>query len=69
MGKFGEFLGAIAVVGTLVYLAVQVRQSKESLDTNTKALDENGKLTRAEVVRQVTRHWEALRPERGVAPR
>ncbi len=25
LGNFGEFFGAIAVVGTLAYLAVQVR--------------------------------------------
>ena len=38
LGNYGEFVGAIAVVATLVYLAVQVRHSKESLDANTKAI-------------------------------
>ncbi len=30
LGNFGEFFGAIAVVGTLVFLAIQVRHSKEA---------------------------------------
>ena len=29
LGALGEFVGAIAVVGTLIYLAVQVRHSKD----------------------------------------
>jgi hypothetical protein len=36
LGNFGEFVGAIAVVITLAYLAVQVRHSKEALDANTR---------------------------------
>ena len=38
LGNFGEFLGAIAVVATLAYLAVQVRHGKDSLDANTRSL-------------------------------
>ncbi len=38
LGNYGEFVGAIAVVATLAYLAVQVRHGKESLDANTKAI-------------------------------
>jgi len=41
LGNFGEFISAIAVVATLFYLAVQVRHSKESVDANTRSLDEN----------------------------
>jgi hypothetical protein len=41
LGNIGEFVGAIAVVATLFYLAVQVRHSKESVDANTRSLDEN----------------------------
>ena len=36
LGALGEFLGAIAVVATLAYLAIQVRQSKELLERNQK---------------------------------
>jgi hypothetical protein len=35
LGNIGEFVGAIAVVATLIYLAIQVRQSKAALDANT----------------------------------
>ena len=38
LGNFGEFFGAIAVVITLVYLAVQVGQSKAATELNTTAL-------------------------------
>lgn len=34
----GEFVGAIAVVITLAYLAIQVRHSREATETNTKSL-------------------------------
>jgi len=36
LGNYGEFVGAIAVVVTLAYLAVQVRHSKEATEANTK---------------------------------
>ena len=36
LGNFGEFFGAIAVVVTLGYLAVQVRQNTQSMDRNTR---------------------------------
>ena len=34
LGNYGEFIGAIAVVITLVYLSMQVRHSKELLERN-----------------------------------
>ena len=36
LGNLGEFVGAIAVVATLLYLAIQVRHSKEAIDVNTR---------------------------------
>ena len=60
LGNFGEFVGAIAVVATLVYLAVQVGHSKEALNENTRALDETRKLTKADAIRQQTRIWDEL---------
>ncbi|MGD8416350.1 MAG: hypothetical protein PVH91_04780 [Pseudomonadales bacterium] len=39
LGNYGEFLGAIAVVVTLVYLAIQVRHSKVATEANTKSLN------------------------------
>ena len=47
LGNYGEFVGAIAVVATLFYLAMQVRHSKESVDANTQSLDESRKVQMA----------------------
>lgn len=41
LGALGEFLGAIGVIATLIYLAVQVKQ-------NTRAMNENRKLALAQ---------------------
>ena len=41
LGNVGEFVGAIAVVVTLAYLAVQVRHNKEATDTNTLTIRAN----------------------------
>jgi hypothetical protein len=38
LGNYGEFVGAVAVVGTLVYLAIQVRLSRQATLENTKAV-------------------------------
>lgn len=48
LGNLGEFVGAIGVVATLVYLAMQVRHSREALDANTRSLDESRKLALAQ---------------------
>ena len=40
LGNFGKFIGAIAVVATLVYLAIQVKHSEGALEANIRALDE-----------------------------
>ena len=50
LGNVGEFIGAIAVVVTLAYLAVQVRHSKEATDTNTRTI-------RANVAKEVYVGW------------
>ena len=41
LGNVGEFVGAIAVVVTLVYLAVQVRHSMEATEANTQTIRAN----------------------------
>ncbi len=38
LGNFGEFFGAIAVVATLGYLAVQVRYSRQATEANTRSM-------------------------------
>jgi hypothetical protein len=50
LGNYGEFIGAIAVVVTLFYLAVQVRQSKEATEANTRSIDANRKSAEAAVM-------------------
>ena len=47
LGNYGEFVGAIAVVATLFYLALQVRHSRESVEANTQSLDENRRVLMA----------------------
>jgi len=37
LGNYGEFVGAIAVVATLVYLAFQIRQNTKQLSLNEEA--------------------------------
>jgi len=39
IGAIAELVGAIAVVGTLFYLAVQVRHSKDATEANTRSLE------------------------------
>ena len=36
LGSLGEFISAVAVLATLVYLAVQVRQAKKMLVIETR---------------------------------
>ena len=38
LGNLGEFLGAIGVIVTLVYLAIQIRQGSEQTALNTTAI-------------------------------
>ena len=56
LGNFGEFVGAIAVVVTLGYLAVQVRHSRAATETNIKSLRSAARF-------EVGRYWseEAIR--------
>ena len=38
LGNIGEFIGALAVVISLVYLAIQVRRNTQQMESNEKAL-------------------------------
>ena len=38
LGAVAEFVGATAVVATLIYLTIQVKQNKESIDANTRTI-------------------------------
>ncbi len=53
LGNLGDFLGAIAVFGTIIYLAVQVKHSKEAVEANTRALDEQRRMVAAQSSREL----------------
>ncbi len=55
LGNVGEFVGAIAVVVTLFYLAVQVRHSREATDANTTALEESRRIALSGVYSERTK--------------
>ena len=55
----GDFIGGIAVVATLVYLAVQVRHGRSAMEANTAALEENRKLSLAQAYQQRVDHAAA----------
>ncbi len=38
IGAIGEFVGGLAVVLTLIYIAFQVRQSSRQIDQHSRAL-------------------------------
>ncbi len=62
LGNLGEFVGAIGVVATLIYLAIQVRHSAELLKINNAAIKENVRLARAAALE---RHSDAVSRWRG----
>ena len=47
LGNYGEFFGAIAVVVTLIYVGVQVRQNNKMISENSLALRAQAKQTTA----------------------
>ena len=47
LGNLGEFIGAIGIVVTLVYLSIQVRHSRILIEANSAATEENSRLVRA----------------------
>jgi hypothetical protein len=60
LGNLGEFVGAIGVVATLVYLSIQVRQSRTLIEANNSATEENTRLIKAETMdryNEVVSRW------------
>jgi hypothetical protein len=47
LGNLGEFVGAIAIVVTLIYLSIQVRHSRSLIEANNVAMEENTRLVKA----------------------
>ena len=38
LGNLGDFLGGLAVIATLIYLAVQVRQNSQQIAQNSECM-------------------------------
>ena len=53
LGNHGEFVGAIAV-GTLFYLALQVRHSKEATEASSRSIDAHRKVARAQIFHAIS---------------
>ncbi len=62
LGSLGEFVGAIAVVATLIYISIQVRHSSLLLEANKRATEESTRLARAAAL---DRHADVVSRWRG----
>ena len=62
LGNLGEFVGALAVVATLIYLAIQVRHSAKLLEINNETSKENARFARAAAI---DRHSDVVSRWRG----
>ena len=71
LGSLGEFIGAIAVVISLIYIALQVKQNSKQLEENTKALhikEEREAINSFSRARHLmTPHIETFAPNMGVS--
>ncbi len=65
LGNLGDFFGAIAVFGTIIYLAVQVRYSKHAVEANTRALENQHKLALAQAYQVRATALDEAHRERG----
>jgi hypothetical protein len=63
LGNVGEFVGAVAVVVTLVYLAIQVRHSRAATEANTRQLRANAFVDLSAALREYYR-WLRDNPEK-----
>jgi hypothetical protein len=50
LGNYGEFVGAIAVMATLFYLAIQVKHGKEATEANTQSIEESRKVAMVQTI-------------------
>ncbi len=60
LGDLGEFFGAIGILITLVYLAIQVRHSRVLMEANFAAVEENSRLLKVSAMErynEVVSNW------------
>jgi hypothetical protein len=63
LGNLGEFLAAIAVLVTLIYVAAQVKQGKAALDANTQAMEREYEIRAQEGLKEISESVaQSLRP-------
>ena len=48
LGNLGDFIGGIVMIATIIYLAIQVRHTKASVDANTLVLENQERIARAQ---------------------
>jgi hypothetical protein len=53
LGNLGEFITAVAVIVTLIYVAAQVKQGKAALDANTRAMEREYELKAQEALKVI----------------
>jgi hypothetical protein len=58
LGAIGEFIGSIAVLATLIYLATQIRQNNRSMEDNKKFALAQVYQSRAALTMQLQNHWD-----------
>jgi len=64
LGNLGEFIAAIAVVVTLIYVAAQLKQGKAALDANTRAMEREYELKAQEALKVISESVaQAARPK------
>ena len=61
LGNLGEFIAAIAVVVTLIYLAAQVKHGKAALDANTEAMEREYELKTEEALKVISESVAQMR--------
>ena len=54
LGNLGEFVAAIAVVVTLIYVAAQVKHGKAALDANTQSMEREYQLKAEEALKEIS---------------
>ena len=54
LGNLGEFIAAIAVVVTLIYVAAQVKHGKAALDANTLAMEREHQIRAQEAMKEIS---------------
>ena len=61
LGSLGEFIGAIAVVATLVYLAIQTRLTRKAAEVTQRAAEQTAKFSSQQMTQGVAEMYSRWR--------